>query len=72
MKLNPKIMNNPHTESQIQNNKSTTEIDHTIKNSDNIIPSGHKKNDDNIFSSVTRRNIYIYITDINALISLQN
>ena len=56
MKLNPNIMNNPHTESQIQNIKATTEIDPTIKNSNDTIPSEHKKNDDNIFSSVTRGN----------------
>ena len=56
MKLNPNIMNNPHTESQIQNIKATTEIDPTNKNSNDTIPSEHKKNDDNIFSSVTRGN----------------
>ena len=56
LKLNPNIMNNPHTESQIQNIKATTEIDPTIKNSNDTIPSEHKRNDNNIFSAVTRGN----------------
>ena len=56
MKLHPNNMNNPRTETQNQNDKATTEINPTDKNSNNTIPSGHKRNDNNIFSAVTRGN----------------
>ena len=56
MKLHPNNMNNPRTEIQNPNDKATTEINPTDKNSNDIIPSGHKRNDNNIFSAVTRGN----------------
>ena len=56
MKPYANIMNNPRIKTQIQNNAATIEIHPGNKNSNDTIPSEHKKNDDNIFSSVTRRN----------------
>ena len=56
MKLHPNNMNNPRTETQNPNDKTTTEINPADKNSNNITPSGHKRNDNNIFSAVTRGN----------------
>ena len=56
MKLHSNNMNNPGTKIQNQNSKATTEINHTDKNSNNIIPSGHKRNDNNKLSAVTRGN----------------
>ena len=56
MKLHPNNMNNPRTETQNPNDKATTEINPTDKNSNDITPSGHKRNDNNIFSAVTRGN----------------
>ena len=56
MKLNPNNMNNPRTEIQNPNDKATTEINPTDKNSNDTIPSEHKRNNNNIFSAVTRGN----------------
>ena len=56
MKLHPNNMNNPRTESQNPNDKATTEIIPTDKNSNDTIPSEHKRNNNNIFSAVTRGN----------------
>ena len=49
-------MNNPRIENQNPNNTATTEINPTNKNSNNNIPSGHKQDKNNIFSTVTREN----------------
>ena len=56
MKPYANIMNNPRIETQIQNDSATTEIQPDNKNSNGTIPTEHKKNDDNIFSLVTRGN----------------
>ena len=53
MKPYANIMNNPHIETQIPNNTATTEIHPANKNSKGTIPSGLKKNNENIFSLVT-------------------